>query len=120
VALLVRGDLPASPAEGSLGSFSWDGLTSDGPWVVPSQGVDLPPGASLTVALEPAQVPASWTARWAPLASGQPGDVASADDGTGPMSFVAPGGAGPWGLQLEARFGEGRSAAWYWRVEVGP
>jgi hypothetical protein len=107
-----------TPQPGALGTYTWGDAGTDAPWIVPTDSTVVRAGESLTVDLEPALAPATWTARWAPVAGGSAGDVASAAEGTGAPSFAAPDTAGPWSLQLEAHFGQGHSAAWYWRVEV--
>ncbi|HEY3336149.1 MAG TPA: hypothetical protein VGK16_13035 [Candidatus Limnocylindrales bacterium] len=103
-----------------LGSFTWDTTGTDAPWIVPPDGSRAAAGARLRVAFEPAASAVSWTARWAPVTGSSAGDVASGLDGTGPVVIVAPDEAGTWSLQVEASFGPGRGATWYWRVEAGP
>ena len=103
---------------GTPGSVTWDGTGTDAPWIVPPAGGTARPTAPLTVVFEPADEPDSWTARWAPVTDTGPRDVAVSDDGAAQVAFDTPPEAGTWGLQLEAAFGPGRSAAWYWRVEV--
>ena len=39
---------------------------------------------------------------------------------TVPLTGTAPAEGGAWSLQVFARVGTGRDAAWYWRVEVAP
>ena len=110
----------SGPAMGALGTFSWDGLVSDSPWIVPRRGVDAAPGTPLRVrfASGPAQV--DWTARWARIRGGEARTPRAAGSGDGGRIRVdAPVEAGDWSLQLEARFPGGGRAAWYWRVVVG-
>lgn len=115
-----------SPAAGSLGSFSWDGLTSDAPWIVPSRGVVAAAGSPLTIAFAPAFPHVGWEARWAPITPGAGGDrvagdpVAGGEGQGGPIGVTAPAAPGGWGLMVETSFGQGRSGAWYWRVDVVP
>ncbi len=118
VALLVVPNMPGEPAVGPLGSFTWGDHGSDAPWIVPRHGALAVQGATVNVTFDPAVTPAAWTVRWAPIAAGGAGDVASASQGGDAVAFDVPGQAGAWSLQLEARFGTGRSASWYWRVDV--
>lgn len=108
------------PSPGTLGSYTWADSGTDAPWIVPRDGSGASPGSRLEVAFEPAATPASWTARWAPVAGSSAGDVARGVDGTGRVAITAPAEAGTWSLQLEASFGQARGATWYWRLEVGP
>jgi hypothetical protein len=113
-------------ASGSLGTFSWDGLTSDAPWIVPSRGLTAAAGTQVMVAFDPEIAHTSWEARCAsvqPGGVGDPvaGDSAAAGEGqAGPMLVTVPGVPGRWGLMVETSFGQGRNAAWYWRVDVIP
>jgi hypothetical protein len=111
----------ADPVAGDLGTFTWAGLTSDSPWVVGRAGGSADAGATLVVEFRPDVGEATWDATWARVAGGQaqqPGDVS--DPATGPVRVTLPAEPGTWSLQLFARFGPGRDAAWYWRVEVAP
>lgn len=111
---------PPTPLAGTLGAWTWDERGDAAPWIVPSGGGDAGPGARLEVAFDPALTPDSWIARWARVVGGEPGDPQVANEGVGPPAPVAPEAPGTWSLQLDARFGEGRSGAWYWWIEVGP
>jgi hypothetical protein len=112
----VAGSFP-----GELGTFTWDGLGSDSPWVLPQGAVPVGPGSQLVVTLDPALAPQRWTARWAPVLAGSAGDPAAVAAGVGPdIGVAAPVAPGTWGLQVEITFAEGRRAAWYWSVSVGP
>jgi hypothetical protein len=118
-ALLVG--VAAGPVAGDLGTFTWAGLTSDSPWVVGRAGGSADAGATLAVEFRPDVGEATWVTTWARLAGGeaqQPDDVS--DPATGPVRVTLPAEPGTWSLQLFARFGSGRDAAWYWRVEVAP
>jgi hypothetical protein len=109
------------PAAGDLGTYSWDGLVSDAPWIVGRMPTTLGSGGSLEVMFSPALAHASWRARWAPVSGGQAGVPHDAGSGTtGVLRIERPPGPGSWSLQVSAGFGPGRSATWYWRVEVGP
>ena len=71
--------------------------------------MSVPPGARLRVRFGDSLDQAEWTARWAPIRHGEAGTPqagGSGDDGR--IAIEAPGEAGPWSLQLEARFGDGR------------
>lgn len=104
---------------GDLGSFTWDGLVSDAPWIVGSARGAAAPGARLSIAFRPGRQVVAWRARWAPIAGGQPGTPGDGGGGSsGPIIVSAPRTAGSWSLQLSADFGREQSATWYWRVEV--
>ena len=106
---------------GELGTFLWDGLGSDAPWLVPPGSVPAAAGAPLAVTLDPALAPRRWTARWARVTAGTAGDpatVITGDDAA--IGMAAPAAQGPWGLQVEITFAAGRRAAWYWSLSVGP
>jgi hypothetical protein len=108
-------------AAGVLGTFSWDGLVSDAPWIVAASAGGVRVVDRLEVILPPDAVPAAWQARWAPVAGGQAGTAIDGGSGGGaPIRVSPPAMPGAWSLQLTARFGVGRSATWYWRVEVVP
>ena len=113
---LTTGELPGDP-----GTFSWDGLVSDAPWIVGPAGGSAPTAGRLGVSFSPADPQTAWQARWAPLDGTEPG--ATVDGGAGMGNAIelrAPEDTGAWSLQLVAWFGDGRSATWYWRVEVAP
>lgn len=119
VALLVGGR--GGPATGELGTFFWDGLGSDSPWIVPSGSVTAAPAAALGVVTDPAIAPERWTASWAPLVDGKASTPRAATDGSGAVvALEAPGEPGSWGLLVELRFAGGQRAAWYWSVGVAP
>ena len=106
---------------GELGTFLWDGLGSDAPWIVPPGIVPAAAGAPLAVTLDPALAPRRWTARWARVLAGSAGDSATVITGDDAAIEVAtPAARGSWGLQVEITFAEGRRAAWYWSLSVGP
>jgi hypothetical protein len=109
------------PVAGELGTFTWDGLGSDAPWIVPPHAVPVTAGAALAVTTDPTIVPARWTARWARVVDGSAGDPVTVTAGTGAtLTVAAPHAAGAWGLQVEITFAEGRSGAWYWSITVAP
>ncbi len=76
------------------------------------------PGTPVSVTFDPSGAPPAWTVRWAPITAAGAGDVASASQGTDEVTFAVPDQAGAWSLQVEARFGTGHGATWYWRVDV--
>ena len=105
---------------GDLGTFSWDGLVSDSPWIVQRTGSAVTPGSRLRVRFDPRLTPRAWIARWAPIRHGEAGlprDAGSGDGGR--VAVDAPMQAGPWSLQLDATFAHGMRAVWYWRLGVG-
>ncbi len=107
---------------GSLGSYTWDGVLADGPWIVPKSGVHAAPATRLTIAFGggAGTTLVSWDASWAPVRNGTAGTPRAAGSGQGAVSLVTPGGAGTWSLRLTAHFGEAQEATWFWRVTVGP
>jgi hypothetical protein len=118
MALLVGETLPGEPPVGDLGSYTWGEEGSDAPWIVSQRGAFARPGTPVSVTFDPGVAPPAWTVRWAPITAAGAGDVASASQGTDEVSFTVPDRAGAWSLQLEARFGTGHGATWYWRVDV--
>jgi hypothetical protein len=114
--------VPGPPVAGDEGTFSWDGLVSDAPWVVgPARGA-ASVGQPLEVTFEPAGTgQATWQSRWAPVTDGVAGDpVPGGRGGSGQITLLPPDTPGTWSLQLTAMFGTGRSATWYWQLEVRP
>jgi hypothetical protein len=118
-ARLGDGAAGAPRMDGALASWTWDGAGDQAPWFVPADRVATTTGTPLVVTLDPGGEPTAWSARWAPVAGGQPGDVATTAEGAeAPVTLTAPAAPGSWTLLLEASFGEGRSAAWTWAVDV--
>ncbi len=116
-ALLAGAD--GGPAAGDLGTFSWDGLVSDAPWIVGSAAGRTSVDATLTVTFDPGQPVVSWRARWAAVADGGAGTPIAGGTGEGPaITLAAPANAGVWGLQLGVTFSPERSATWYWQIRV--
>ena len=118
MALLVGDRLPGEPAVGDLGSYTWGDEGSDAPWIVSDRGAFARPGTPVSITFDPSVEPPAWTVRWAPITAAGAGDVASASQGTDEVTFAVPDQAGAWSLQVEARFGTGHGATWYWRVDV--
>ena len=117
-AILVGG--ADGPEAGDLGTFSWDGLVSDSPWIVQRSGSPVTPGTRLRVRFDPRLQPRTWVARWAPIRHGEAGTPRDAGSGdAGRVAVEAPMDSGPWSLQLDATFADGRRAVWYWRLGVG-
>lgn len=109
------------PVAGELGTFFWGGLGSDSPWVVPTTGLRVGPGATLALTLDPRIPQERWTAAWAPVRGGSAGTVGPVAEGNrGPVEVIAPGQPGSWGLLVELHFPGAQRAAWYWNVIVGP
>ena len=71
------------PVAGDLGSFSWDGLVSDSPWIVERVGHRADPGTRLRVAFDGLARPGAWTARWAPIRRRQAGTPRAGGIGPG-------------------------------------
>jgi len=111
--------LAGDAVDGDLGSFVWDGLVSDAPWIVGAARGTASPGAGLSVSFQPGGRVRAWRARWARVSGGEAGTPSAAGAGTsGRILLTAPRAVGTWSLQLTTDFGAGRSATWYWRVKV--
>jgi hypothetical protein len=118
VALLLGDAIGREPAVGDLGAYSWGQEGSDAPWIVSKPGMRAKPGVPVSVSFDPPVAPTAWTVRWAPITAAGAGDVVSWAEGSGDVTFAVPGEAGAWSLYLEARFGTGHDANWFWRVDV--
>ena len=105
---------------GELGSYAWDGVSGDAPWILPRSGPHVAPGSPVAVAIPGQGTAVSWDAAWAPVRAGTAGAPTQTASGAGAVSLVAPRRAGIWSLRLTARFAPGREATWFWRVTVGP
>jgi hypothetical protein len=111
--------LVGAPVAGDLGTFMWDGLVSDAPWVIGTAAGRARRGGALSVAFQPAGLVTGWTARWARVVGGDVGGPSSAGSGSGAaIDVTAPGTVGRWSLQVSVRFGPDRNATWYWQVGV--
>jgi hypothetical protein len=109
------------PVPGDLGTSAWDGVASDSPWIVGRAAGSARAGAPLQVEFRPAIDSSEWQATWAHVVGDQLGEIGGASVMvSGPVELRAPSAAGSWSLQVFARFGAGRDAAWYWQVEVAP
>ena len=125
-------EVPASPPQvfaaapgrtavlGDQGSFSWDGMVSDSPWVLGSAALDAGIADALDITVAGGLETRRWTAVWAKVSGGSVVADApeSEESGMGLPITVRPPGAGSWSLQVEVWSGDARHAIWYWRVEV--
>jgi hypothetical protein len=122
-------DIPATPPQalladaeavlvpGTLGSYTWGDGGSDSPWIVVRAGRAAGGRGPWTLSFVPDVPIASWTAAWAAIRNGRPGQVeGSASGAADSTSFAGPAGAGPWTLKVEVTFAGGGSAAYYWRL----
>jgi hypothetical protein len=118
VALAAAG---SAPVDGALGTFTWDGAGSDAPWIVPSAVRAVGGRGPFSLTFQPPLSVERWSATWAPVASDGAGAPVGGVAGTGAVLVVGSvPGPGTWGLAVRARFGAGREATWFWRVEPGP
>lgn len=106
---------------GDLGTFSWDGLVSDSPWILGTATVSVAPGESFEALVAGTLPVRDWTARWARVVGNDAQPVEDgADAGPGLPITLRPPSAGAWSLRVELRYADVGRAAWYWRVEVAP
>jgi hypothetical protein len=107
---------------GGLGSFTWDGVTSDAPWIVPRRASPLDAARRLRVRFVGAPAVTGWTARWARVVDGLAGNPRTAGSGGAsiPLDIEDPPRPGDWSLQVDVRFDGGGRATWYWRLQVDP
>ena len=109
------------PIPGRLGGFTWHGMGSDAPWLVPPEEEAVREAGPYQVSFAPSLLIESWTARWAPIVDGTAGNVAdSGRGGPGPVLLAGPDRPGTWSLQVDTRFADGNRGAYYWRIEVAP
>jgi hypothetical protein len=109
------------PVAGDLGTSAWDGFASDSPWILGNAVGSASIGVPLRVEFRPAMDPSEWQASWAHVVGGRLGEIDGVSAmASGPVELTAPPTGGSWSLQVFARFGTGRDAAWYWQVEVVP
>jgi hypothetical protein len=119
-AFLLGSGLGERGQPGAGGSFTWDGVGSDAPWIVEPEAAARGAGP-WSVALDPPLPVQRWTTRWARVENGVAGDPAAGSDGAGSSIQVQrPGSPGAWSLRVEAWFGAGRHASWFWTVDVLP
>jgi hypothetical protein len=106
---------------GELGSFTWRGMGSDAPWLVPPTDQAVGDAGPYAVTFAPPVLVESWIARWAPVSDAGAGAVdGSEQGGNGPLVVEGPDQPGTWSLQVDVRFLSGDRCAYYWRVEVAP
>jgi len=109
------------PVAGQLGSFTWNDLGSDSPWL-PGAPLTVGSGELLTVTLggdagDDVAV-ADWSARRVPAGTLNGSGAAGLGGGDAPVRFAAPG-PGSWSVQVLVRFAGGLgSAAYYWQLTV--
>jgi hypothetical protein len=119
-ARLQGAGLGGAGVTGAEGSFTWNGFGSDGPWVVHPEPIVRGTGP-WNVTFDPRLPIEGWSARWAPVQDGVAQDpTVGASGAGGPIIAEAPGTPGAWSLQVEASFGVGRRATWYWTMDVLP
>jgi hypothetical protein len=116
-ALLVGGTGAEVP--GTVGSYTWDAVASDTPWLPAGVLATSEAGAGdpLGVRIDGAAV-AGWTAAAAPAADRIGLAATALGEGGGPeISFRAPA-AGDYVVLVHVAFVGGGDAAWYWHVVV--
>ena len=69
-------------APGAQGTFTWDGLVSDSPWIVGASVGAVRATDGLAVTLIPGVASVSWQARWAPVTGGVAGTPVDGGSGT--------------------------------------
>jgi hypothetical protein len=106
---------------GELGGFTWRGMGSDAPWLVPPPDRALRETGPYAVTFVPPVPVERWTAAWARLVDGSAGAIAGSEQGArGPVVFNGPRRPGTWSLRLDVRFAGGGRCAYYWRLEGAP
>jgi hypothetical protein len=106
---------------GELGGFTWRGMGSDAPWLVPPAGQGVRDAGPYAVTFVPPILVERWSAVWAPVVGGTAGAVAGSEQGgREPMVLEGPDRPGTWSLQVDVRFAGGDRCAYYWRLEVSP
>lgn len=117
----VLSGFAGGPVVGDVGTSAWDGLASDSPWILGGAAGSARAGDTLRVDFRPAIGSSEWKATWAHVVGGRLGEMDGVSAmASGPIELTAPPTGGSWSLQVFARFGTGRDAAWYWQVEVVP
>jgi hypothetical protein len=116
-ALLVDAD--AGSTVGALGSYTWGDGGSDSPWIVVRAGRAAAGAGPWALSFAPDVPVDAWTAAWASIRNGRPGQIAGYEQGTtGQVAFIGPTGPGPWTLKVEVRFAGGGSAVYFWRLRA--
>ena len=105
------------PVVGALGSFTWEGSGSDGPWLRGTP-IHIGIGERLTVTLADPVGVMNWTVDRTP-AEAVGSRVTGMAQGSGePVTFAAPP-AGNWSVSVDVGFVDNRgSAAYYWLIDV--
>jgi hypothetical protein len=106
---------------GDLGTFSWNGLVSDSPWILGRAAVAVQSSGSLQADVAGRFAVRDWIAQWARVVNGdtQPGEDAAAAGFRLPI-VLNPPSPGAWSLRLEVGYEDVGRANWYWRVDVAP
>lgn len=120
VALLRGGGAAAGDrVRGDLGTFTWDGLGSDAPWIVPPDDREVRTAGRVSLAFDRPLPVERWAAAWAPIGPRGAGRALGGASGEGlPVSFRPP--PGTWSVQVDVTFEPGRRGTWYWRVTAAP
>ncbi|MEI7745218.1 MAG: hypothetical protein WCK58_15900, partial [Chloroflexota bacterium] len=109
------------PVRGELGTFTWEGMGSDSPFLVVSRDRALTGSGPFTVTIAPPLAIADWSAAWVRVSGGTTIGRLVKLHGSGTEIAVAPPPvAGDWSLGVDIRFATGDTTAFYWRVEVRP
>jgi hypothetical protein len=106
-----------APTTGALGTFTWLGTGSDGPWL-PGTPVNVPGHGAATVSFEPPVATTTWSVKQA-----QPGDIDGRTareiaSGSGPIGFSVPSKAGTILVSVEFA-GDAGSANYFWALSPG-
>jgi hypothetical protein len=105
------------PIAGALGTYTWLGTGSDGPWLRGTP-VKLPPGGAATVSLEPPVPTASWSVRKAKPDDTDGRTARQIASGSGPVAFTVP--SEPGTILLTVDFGANAGTAnYFWALSPG-
>jgi len=99
---------------GAVGTFTWDGIVSDSPWL-PGSDVRAGPGETLRIDLAGA-TPLRWSALIAPGGSGGVG-MSDAGSGAAGPTLKSPTIRGTWELAVKVVFASGE-VRYHWRLTV--
>ena len=105
---------------GELGSYTWDGFASDGPWIVGPARHATATGVPVRVSFAAGSRRPRGPPRGPRCRDGKPGTPIAAGSGSDAISVVVPTRPGDWSLQVSASFGEGRHATWFWLLATAP
>jgi hypothetical protein len=106
-----------APVVAALGTFTWLGTGSDGPWLRGTP-VRLPPGGAATVSLQPPVATASWSVRKAKPDDTDGSTARQIASGTGPVAFTVPAQAGTILLTVDFAANAG-TANYFWALSPG-